>query len=120
QLGLGIASVFRVAACSVFLMFWTTLFFYREPARSGEQRIASVWTALKNMFVALGNFQFVSFLIIFSGFFVIFWQQYISMPLFVRKYVNPNADVDLLLSVDPIVVISCQILVTYLTRKLPV
>jgi proton-dependent oligopeptide transporter, POT family len=33
--------------------------------------------------------------------------------------VNPNADVDLLTSVDPIVVISCQILLAYLTRKLP-
>jgi POT family proton-dependent oligopeptide transporter len=119
KLGLGIESVFRVAACSVFLMFWTTLFFYREPARSGEKKVASVWTALKNMFVVLGNARFVVFLIIFSGFFIIFWQQYISMPLFVRKYVDPNANVDLLLSVDPIVVISCQILVTFLTRKLP-
>ena len=36
QLGLGIESVFRVAAGSVFLMFWTTLLFYREPERSGE------------------------------------------------------------------------------------
>jgi proton-dependent oligopeptide transporter, POT family len=71
------------------------------------------------MFVVLANVRFVIFLLIFSGFFVIFWQQYISVPLFIRKYVNPNADVDLLLSVDPIVVISCQILVTYLTRKLP-
>ena len=119
QLGWGIESVFRVAACSVFLMFWTTLFFYREPARSGEQQVASVTKAIKNMFVVLANLRFVIFLLIFSGFFVIFWQQYISVPLFIRKYVNPNADVDLLLSVDPIVVISCQILVTYLTRKLP-
>jgi dipeptide/tripeptide permease len=119
KLGLGIESVFRVAACSVFLMFWTTLFFYREPARSGERKVASVWTALKNMIVVLGNARFVVFLIIFSGFFIIFWQQYISMPLFVRKYVDANANVDLLLSVDPIVVISCQILVTFLTRKLP-
>ena len=119
KLGLGIESVFRVAACSVFLMFWTTLFFYREPARSGEKKVASVWKALKNMFVVLGNGRFVVFLIIFSGFFIVFWQQYISMPLFVRKYVDPNANVDLLLSVDPIVVISCQILVTFLTRKLP-
>ena len=119
QLGWGIESVFRVAACSVFLMFWTTLFFYREPARSGEQQVGSVTKAIKNMFVVLANVRFVIFLLIFSGFFVIFWQQYISVPLFIRKYVNPNADVDLLLSVDPIVVISCQILVTYLTRKLP-
>jgi len=119
QLGLGTENVFRVAALSVFLMFWTTLFFYREPARSGEQKVESVAAALKNMFVVLANVRFVVFLLIFSGFFIIFWQQYISVPLFIRKYVNPNADVDLLLSIDPIVVISCQILVAFLTRKLP-
>lgn len=119
QLGLGIENVFRVASGSVFLMFWTTIFFYREPARSGEEKVASVWAAIKNVFVVLGNLRFVLFLVIFSGFFVMFWQQYISVPLFLRQYVNPNANVDLLLSVDAIVVISCQILVTYLTRKLP-
>lgn len=119
QLGLGIENVFRIAACSVFLMFWTTLFFYREPVRSGEQKVASVWTAIKNMFGVLGNMRFVLFLVIFSGFFVIFWQQYISVPLFIRHYVNPNAPVDLVLSVDAVIVISFQILVTFLTRKLP-
>ena len=41
-------------------------------------------TAIKNMFVVLGNLRFMIFLVIFSGFFVIFWQQYISMPLFIR------------------------------------
>jgi proton-dependent oligopeptide transporter, POT family len=119
QLGLGIESVFRIAACSVFLMFWTTLFFYREPVRSGEQKVASVWTAIKNMFGVLGNLRFVLFLVIFSGFFIIFWQQYISVPLFFRHYVNPSAPVDLVLSVDAVIVISFQILVTFLTRKLP-
>ena len=100
-------------------MFWVTLFFYREPTRSGDQQVASVFSAIKNMFVVLRNLRFVTFLIIFSGFFVIFWQQYISMPLFIRKYVNPNADVDLLLSVDAIIVICFQIAVTYVSRKLP-
>jgi POT family proton-dependent oligopeptide transporter len=118
QLGLGIASVFRFAALSVFLMFWVTLFFYREPVRSGEQAVSSVGAAIKNMFVVLGNLRFVLFLLIFSGFFVIFWQQYISVPLFIRRYVNPDANFDLLLSIDPIIVICCQILVTYLTRKM--
>ncbi|MGB0033960.1 MAG: MFS transporter [Candidatus Acidiferrales bacterium] len=118
KLGLGIESVFRVAACSVFLMFWTTLFFYREPKREAEEKVTSVTAAIKNMFVVLLNIRFVVFLLIFSGFFVIFWQEFISMPLFARKYVDANADVDLLLSVDPIIVISCQILVAFLTRKL--
>jgi dipeptide/tripeptide permease len=119
QLGLGIESVFRVAAASVFLMFWTTLFFYREPNRSGGEQVASVSAAIKNMFVVLGNRRFVVFLLISSGFYIVFWQEFISAPLFVRKYINAQADVDLLLSVDPIVVICLQILVAYLTRTMP-
>jgi POT family proton-dependent oligopeptide transporter len=119
KLGLGIENVFRVAACSVFLMFWTTLFFYREPERSHEEKVTSVWVAIKNMFVVLANVRFVVFLVIFSGFFIVFWQQYISMPLFIRGFVNPKADVDLLLSVDAIVVICLQIPITFLTRKMP-
>jgi dipeptide/tripeptide permease len=118
QLGWGIENVFRVASLSVFLMFWVTVFFYREPSRSGEQSVASVWTAIKNMFVVLGNLRFVLFLLIFSGFFVMFWQQYISVPLFIRGYIDPSANVDLLLSVDAIVVICFQILMAYLTRKM--
>ncbi len=35
QLGLGIENVFRLASLSVFLMFWVTLFFYREPGKPG-------------------------------------------------------------------------------------
>jgi proton-dependent oligopeptide transporter, POT family len=119
KLGLGIENVFRVAAGSVFLMFWATFFFYREPARAGEQRVEKVTDALGNMFVVLGNFRFVIFLLISSGFYIVFWQEFISLPLFARQYVDPQANVDLLLSVDPIVVICCQILVAYLTRKLP-
>ena len=119
QFGWGITTVFRVASLSVFLMFWITLFFYREPALPGERKVERVTDAIKNMFVVLGNLRFVVFLLIFSGFFVIFWQQYISVPLFIRKYIDPNASTDLLLSIDSIVVICCQIAVTFLTRKLP-
>ena len=119
QLGWGIASVFRVAALSVFLMFWVTLFFYREPARSGEEKVASLGAALMNILVVLRNLRFVMFLIIFAGFFTIFWQQYTSVPLFLRQHVDPNANFDLLLSVDAITVISLQIFIAFLTQKMP-
>ena len=71
------------------------------------------------MIVVLANLRFLLFLAIFSGFYIVFWQQYISAPLFIRGYVDPKADVDLLLSVDPIMVICFQILAAYLTRKMP-
>jgi proton-dependent oligopeptide transporter, POT family len=116
---IGIESVFRVSALSVFLMFWVTLFFFREPTEKGEEQVASVTAALRNMFVVLGNWRFVSFLLIYSGYWVMFWQEYVSVPLFVRGFVNPHAPVDRMLSVDAITVMSLQIVVTFLTRKIP-
>jgi POT family proton-dependent oligopeptide transporter len=118
QLGWGMEAVFRVAALSVFLMFWTTLFFYREPARTAEASVTSVTAAIKNMFVVLANLRFVIFLLIVSGFYVVFWQEFIAAPLFTRNYINPKADVDLLLSVDPTMVIFFQIAITWLTRRM--
>jgi dipeptide/tripeptide permease len=119
QLGWGVENVFRVSALSVFLMFLVTLVFFREPAQSGDQRVSSVADAITNMFVVLRNFRFVLFLLIFSSFYVVFWQEFVSAPLFLRGYVNPNANADLLLSIDALTVICLQILVSYLTRKIP-
>ncbi len=116
---LGMENVFRVSALSVFLMFLVTLISFREPRRAGEQQVASVAAAIRNMFVVLGNLRFVLFLLIFSSFFVVFWQEFISAPLFLRGYVDPNANADLLLSIDGLTVICFQILVSYLTRKIP-
>ena len=119
QLGLGMANVFRVSALSVFLMFLATLLFFREPATPGEQQVESVGAAVRNMFVVLGNFRFVLFLLIFSSFYIVFWQEFVSAPLFLRGYVDRNANADLLLSIDALTVICFQILVAYLTRKIP-
>ena len=116
---LGIENVFPVSALFVFLMFFATLAFYKEPRRSGEQSVPTIAAALRNMLVVLSNLPFVVFLLIFSGFWIVFWQEFIALPLFLRGYVNPNANVDLLLTVDPFTVILFQIVVSYLTRKIP-
>jgi dipeptide/tripeptide permease len=60
----------------------------------------------------------MTFLLIFSGFWVMFWQEFIALPLFIRGYVNPDADVDLLTTVDPLAVILFQIGISYLTRRI--
>ncbi len=62
---------------------------------------------------------FFLFLIIFSGFWVVFWQQYISLPIYVRTYVNPNANIDALLSVEATTVILLTFVVNQLTRRIP-
>jgi len=116
---LGIENVFRVSALCVFAMFFATLIFYREPTRAGESNVPTVAAALRNMFVVFANLPFLAFLLIFSGFWIVFWQEFIALPLFLRGYVDPNAKIDLLLSVDPATVIAFQIVVSYLTRRIP-
>ena len=114
---IGIENVFRVSALSVLLMFFGTILFYREPNRLVEKQVASLAQAFRNLFAVLRNLKFMAFLVIFSGFWIMFWQEFIALPLFIRGYVNPEADVDLLTTVDPLAVILLQILISYLTRK---
>ena len=113
----GIENVFRVSAVSTFAMFLVTLAFYREPGAAGDAKVASVKQSLTNLLTVLGNGRFITFLLIFSGFYVVFWQQFVSLPLFVRGYVDPNANVDLLLTADPATVIALTFAVNYLMRK---
>jgi proton-dependent oligopeptide transporter, POT family len=118
RLGLGRENVFRMAALSVFLMFWVVLFFYKEPGGGSESRI-TLAKSFENMFEVLGNFRFVIFLLISSGFYVVFMQIYIMGPLFMRQYVEGRPNVDGLLTIEGVAVISLQILIAYVTRKLP-
>lgn len=115
----GVESVFRVSAAVMFAMGIVTLAFYREPDRGTEPKVASVAEALRNLLRVLRDARFVTFLVIFSGFWVVFWQQYISLPIYVRTYINPDANIDRLLSVEAATVIVCTFAVNYLTRKVP-
>ncbi len=115
----GVQVVFLVSAAATGLMGFVTLLFYTEPDRGDEPRVASVAQALTNLLLVLRNGKFVTFLVIFSGFWVVFWQQYISFPLYVRTYVNPDANVDAMLSIEATTVIVSTILVNRITKRLP-
>ncbi len=117
---IGMEAVFRVSALSVFLMCIATLLFYRESpgAAAARREVATVGRAVRNLFVVLGNFKFVLFLLIFSGFWVMFFQFFVAMPLYIRSYVDPKADVDLILSVDALTIIFFQVAASYVTRKI--
>jgi len=117
--GVGVESVFTVSAATMLAMSVVTFFFYQEPDRGSEPRVTSIGQSFKNLFRVLGDFRFVTFLVIFSGFWVVFWQQYISLPIYVRTYIDPNLDIDRLLAVEAGTVILCTFAVNYLTKKYP-
>jgi dipeptide/tripeptide permease len=114
-----VENVFRVAALSVFLMFFAVLLFFREPRRSGETQTASLGEALRNFITVLSNPRFMLFLLIFSGYWIVYWQEFIILPLYVHDYINPATDTELMLITGPLVVIAFTVMVSILTQKIP-
>src|SRR5438876_2890025 len=84
---LGVENVFRVAALSVFLMFFAVLIFFREPKRASDAPPPRVSETLKNFLTVLGNPKFMLFLLIFTGYWIVFWQQYITLPGYIHGYI---------------------------------
>ena len=113
-----VENVFRLAAVSVFLMFIGVLIFFREPKRAGEQETTSLGQVARNLLTVLGNWKFVLFLLIFSGYWIVFWQQYLSLPIYIHDYVNADANTEMILIADPIIVITLTVAVNALTRKI--
>ena len=158
---LGVENVYRVAALSVFAMFFVVILFFREPRQETDAPPPSIATVAGNFCVVVGNARlvlpvlavalllrialsiypnltvpwwiwcgllalvlagisrFMWFLVIFTGYWVVFWQQYISLPGYIHKFINPQADVELILVTDGLTVISLTLAVNLLTRKIP-
>jgi proton-dependent oligopeptide transporter, POT family len=158
---LGVENVYRVAALSVFAMFFFVLLFFREPRKPGDAPPPSVATVARNFCVVLGNYRlvvpvllaalalriflwirpgisvpwwiwlfllalvligisrFMWFLILFTGYWIVFWQQYISLPGYIHTYISPHANVERILVTDGLTVICLTLAVNFLTRKIP-
>jgi dipeptide/tripeptide permease len=157
---LGVENVYRVAALSVFAMFFFVLLFFREPRKPGDAPPPSIATVARNFCVVLGNYRlvlpvvmvalflriamaiysfavpwwiwvallvlvlagisrFMWFLVLFTGYWIVFWQQYISLPGYIHGYVNAGADVEIILVTDGLTVICLTLAVNFLTRKIP-
>jgi proton-dependent oligopeptide transporter, POT family len=158
---LGVENVYRVAAASVFAMFFFVLLFFREPRKPGDAPPPSISTVARNFCVVLGKYRlvlplliaalilrivlwigpdlavpwwiwivllvsalagmsrFMWFLIIFSGYWIVFWQQYISLPGYIHAYINPHTNVERILVTDGLTVICLTLAINYLARKIP-
>jgi POT family proton-dependent oligopeptide transporter len=114
----GMENVFRMAAISVFAMFFFVLLLFKEPRRSEDAPAASLSQVGKNFLTVLSNPRFMIFLLIFTGYWIVFWQEFIALPLYISTYVNPKADTELILVTDPLVVIAFTMVIGFLTKKL--
>ena len=116
---LGLEPVFRISALSVFAMFFLVLLLFREPKLAAGEPAPTIARTLRNFLVVLGNPKFMLFLLIFTGYWIVYWQQYISLPGYVHAYIDPNASVEWILVTDAAAVIALTLLVNFLTRGIP-
>jgi POT family proton-dependent oligopeptide transporter len=114
---MSVENVFRVAAVSVFFMFFAVLLFFREPRRADGEQTPSMAKTLENFGTVLGNPKFMLFLLIFSGYWIVYWQEFIILPLYVHDYVNSSTDTELMLITGPLVVIAFTVLLNLAMQK---
>jgi POT family proton-dependent oligopeptide transporter len=111
-------NVFRIAALSVFAMLFFVLLLFKEPKRADDAPAATLAQVGKNFLTVISNPRFMIFLLIFTGYWVVFWQEFIALPLFISTYIDPNANTARILAVDPIVVICFTMLIGFLTKRM--
>jgi len=115
---LGAGKIFLIASAAVAGMFFFVLLLFREPKRLDAAPAPSLAQTARNFSTVLGNPKFMLFLLIFTGYWIVFWQQWIVMPVFLHQYVNKDIDVERILMTDSIIVITCTILLNYLTKRI--
>ncbi len=115
---LGIENVYRVSAISVFAMFVVVVLFFREPRKAGDAPVPSMREVARNFGAVVTNPKFMAFLMLFTGYWVVFWQQYIILVPYLQRYVSPRADERILVT-DGLTVISLTIGLNLVTRAIP-
>jgi POT family proton-dependent oligopeptide transporter len=99
-------------------MFFLVLFLFKEPQRSGDVQTASLRETLRNFGKVLGNPRFMLFLLLFSGYWIVYWQEFITLPLYVHDYVDPSANTEKMLATGPIIVIALTVAISIVTKRM--
>ena len=83
---LGIEYVLVTSSITSLFCLLGTLLFFREPERApGEAAPTSFGKILRDMALVFRNARFLGFLVIFSGFWIMFWQIFYSLPFYLTE-----------------------------------
>lgn len=83
--------VYLVSALSCFAMLIVNMLLYKEVKGSTNTAGESLGKKIANLFVVLGNLKFMAFLLIYSLYWIIFWQEFIVVPYYITDYIDKNA-----------------------------
>ncbi len=114
----GIAYVLVMSSLTSVALIAATLVFYREPERpSGVPAGKTMAQVLVDMGKVFRNLRFMTFLVIFSGFWAMFWQIFYSLPFYVRDVLK-YPRFELIETVDAWTIIVITVPVAAMAKKL--
>jgi proton-dependent oligopeptide transporter, POT family len=117
---LGNEFVYLVSSVSCLAMLIVNLVLYKEVKSARTEVIESLGKKITNLFVVLSNFKFMIFLLIYSLYWIIFWQEFIIVPYYVTDYINAKAPYEILQSwAGAGAIILFQIPLNRLTKNIP-
>jgi predicted MFS family arabinose efflux permease len=93
---------------------------YKEVKGKDAEVVESMGKKIVNLFIVLGNFKFMIFLLIYSLYWIIFWAEFIIIPYYVVDFISADAPYEFILSWSGAgAIILLQIPVNRLTKNLP-
>ena len=111
--------VYMVSAISCLAMLIVNLTLYKEVKGKGEAVVESLGKKIANLFVVLANVKFMIFLLIYSLYWIIFWQEFIIVPYYITDYIDKNAPYEIVQSwAGAGAIILLQIPVNRLTKRI--
>jgi dipeptide/tripeptide permease len=96
---LGIEYVLLMSSFTCFLLFIGTLIFFREPDAVINSEKKTFGKVFSDMTLVFANVKFMVFLLICSGFWIMFWQIFYLIPVYAQEVLNYTR-FELLESVD--------------------
>ena len=112
--------VYLVSALSCFAMLIVNMLLYKEVKGSTNTAGESLGKKIANLFVVLGNLKFMAFLLIYSLYWIIFWQEFIVVPYYITDYIDKNAPYEIVQSwAGAGAIILLQIPLNRLTKNIP-
>ena len=112
--------VYVVSSLSCIAMLLVNIFLYKEVRSPRTEVTESLGRKITNLFVVLANFRFMIFLLIYSLYWIIFWQEFIIVPYYITDYISKDAPYELYQSwAGAGAIILCQIPINWLTKNIP-
>ena len=114
----GISYVLVVSSFTSLVLFLATAIFYREPPKPVDAPPPrSMGHVVADMLLVFRNLRFMLFLLIFSGFWLMFWHIFYALPFYVKDYLHYSS-FEFIETVDAWTIILVTIPATLIARRL--